>query len=170
MDERSSLLTVGRLRYAGAALAYLVAILHLFHPQHGFVRLVEFLAADASLLLFDPRPLAFVLSGLAIVVGINLLLFDVPRRPVYALGAALLVTYVVGYLAWHLTGHGGFLPGRPPTESHGVGTVQFVLDHLTTDPWAAAAIGAESLLLAVLGLLWSREFGGDGAEPAASGE
>ena len=165
--SESSLLTVGRLRYAGAALAYLVALVHLFHPTHGFARLVTLLVADASLLVADPRPLAFVLSGFAIVAGVNLLLFDVPRRPVYALGAGLVATYVVGYFAWHLSGHGGVLPGREPLF-HGLAPHEAVLDHLTSDPWAAAAVGSELLLLAVLALLWNREFADEAATHATT--
>lgn len=166
----SSLLTVGRLRYAGAALAYVVAVVHLFHPTHGFARLVTLLVADASLLVGDPRPLAFVLSGLAIVVGVNLLLLlEVPRRPVYALGGLLVGTYVVGYLAWHLSGHGGFLPGREPLF-HGLAPHEAVIEHLTSDPWAAVAIASELVLLAVLGLLWNREFASDGTDAAVGTE
>lgn len=159
-DRHDSVLTVGRLRYVGAALAYLVAVIHLFHPTHGFLRFVRLLTIDVTLFLPDPRPVAFVLSGLAIVVGINLLLFDVPRRPIYALGALLLATYIIGYLGWHLSGHGGFLPNREPLY-HGLAPHETVIRHLTTDPWAAAALATETVLLAVLGLLASREFGSD---------
>jgi hypothetical protein len=59
-----------QLGYAAAALAYLVAALHLFHPTHGFGRLVLVLSAGPELLVADPRPLAFVLSGLALVVAV----------------------------------------------------------------------------------------------------
>lgn len=102
------------LRYLAAGLAYLVASLHIFHPQRGFPRLVTVLTLDGPMqhLLYDPRPLLFVLSGVAIIVGIKLVLFGFPHKPMYVLGMLLMATYFVGYFVWHLTGHGGFLPAR----------------------------------------------------------
>lgn len=134
---------------AAAALAYLVAVVHLFHPTHGFSRLVLVLTTDAGLLVADPRPLAFVLSAVAILVGVPLVLRGAPERPAYAIGAALMLAYVVGYFAWHLSGHGGFLPGREPLY-HGLTPVEAVVSHMTTDPWAAISVIAE---LGILGLL-----------------
>ncbi|GAA0664214.1 hypothetical protein GCM10009020_06330 [Natronoarchaeum mannanilyticum] len=145
------------LGYVGAALAYLVAGIHLFHPQYGFSRLVRLLATgNLSLLGYDPRPLAFVLSGFAILLGIKLVLLDFGRNPVYALGMLLVTTYFVGYFAWHLTGHGGFLPGRKPLY-HGLHPVTAVLSHLANYPLAAAAKFAEAALFVVLAVLYRRE-------------
>lgn len=145
-----------RLRYAGAGLAYLVAALHLFHPKLGFSRLVLVVSANPELLLTDPRPLAFALSGFAIVAGVTALLLGVPSRPVYVAGIALMVTYVGGYFAWHLSGHGGFLPGRRPLY-HGFQPHEAVIAHLTTDLWAAVLIVLEIALLTVLITLYRRE-------------
>lgn len=140
-----------------AALAYLVAVVHLFHPTHGFARLIIVLTADPGLLLSDPRPLAFVLSAGAIIVAVPAVIRGFPERTAFALGAVLMGAYAVGYLAWHLTGHGGFLPGREPLY-HGLSPLEAVVSHLTTDPWALAALGLELVLLVVLlGLLYRRE-------------
>ena len=141
----------------GAALAFLVAGIHLFHPSRGFPRLVTILLTGSpSLLLNDPRPVVFVLSALAIVLGINLVLLGVARKPIYVLGMILVATYVVGYFAWHLSGHGGFLPGREPLF-HGLGPVEAVVAHLTTDRLAALSKLAEIALFAVLVVLYRRE-------------
>ena len=146
-----------QLRLAAAALAYLVAVVHLFHPTHGFARLVLVLSANPGLLLSDPRPLAFVLSAAALLVGVPAVLRGVPERPVVALGASLMVVYIVGYFAWHLSGHGGFLPGREPLY-HGLTPPEAVISHLATDPWAAAALVLEVALLVVLvALLYRRD-------------
>lgn len=144
-----------RLRYAAAALAYVVAALHLFHPEFGFAQLVVRASIDPELLVADPRPVAFVLSGTAIVVGVTVALFGVPEKSLYALGMALMATYITGYFAWHLTGHGGFLPGREPLH-HGFQPHEAVLTHLTGDPWAATAILAEIALFGVLAVLHRR--------------
>lgn len=144
----------GNLGYIGAGLGYLVAGIHIFHPERGFPRLIELLATgNASLLATDPRPVAFVLSGLAIVVGINLVLFDVARRRIYVLGMALMATYFIGYFLWHLTGHGGILPGREPLY-HGVHPVEAVVSHLVDNPLVALSKIAEGALFAVLALLY----------------
>lgn len=151
-DHRSN----QRLRYATGIAGLLVAGLHLFHPQHGLGRLVALLSADPSLLVTHPRPVAFVLSAVTIVVGIYLVLFDVLRRPIYLLGMGLMVVLIGGYFAWHLTGHGGFLPGREP-HLHGVLPHEAVVNHLRGDPWAQAAIALESLVLVLLAVLSRRE-------------
>jgi hypothetical protein len=78
-----------------------------------------------------------------------------PERRAFALGAALMVVYIGGYLAWHLSGHGGFLPGREPLY-HGLSPVEALVAHLTTDPWAAASVLAEAALFFVLLLLLYR--------------
>ncbi|MFC4438239.1 MULTISPECIES: hypothetical protein [Natrialbaceae] len=144
-----------QLRYAAGAVALLVAGLHLFHPQYGLERLVILLSTDPSLLVAHPRPVAFVLSAVAIVVGIYLVLFGVLVRPIYLVGMVLMVTYVAGYFAWHFTGHGGFLPGRIP-QYHGLGPYETVVAHLRGDPWARAAIVLESVLLVLLAVLYRR--------------
>lgn len=154
-DDAPKALTDPPFDVVAAALAYLVAVVHLFHPTHGFARLALVLSVDPGLLLADPRPLAFVLSALAILVAVPAVLRGVPKRLVYALGAGLMAVYLVGYLAWHLSGHGGFLPGREPLY-HGLAPHEALIGHLTTDPWAAIAFVLEAALLVVLVVLLRR--------------
>lgn len=148
--------TARRLRHAGAALAVLVALLHLLDPNHGLLELFALLYTAPGALVFDPRPAAFVLSATALLVGVALSRNAPNRRPYYGAGIVLALTYVVGYLAWHLTGHGGFLPGREPLL-HGVSPVQNVVRHLTGDLWAAASMASELVLAGVLAALLRRE-------------
>lgn len=146
-----------QLRYLGAALAFIVAGIHMFHPRRGFPRLVALLLTDnESLLIGDPRPLVFVISGLAIIVGVLLVLWGFPRKPIYALGMVLMLTYIVGYFAWHLSGHGGFLPMREPIY-HGLSPIEAVIEHIQEYPIARWSKIAEALLFAVLALLYRRE-------------
>ncbi len=145
-------------RYIAAGLAYLVAALHLFHPKRGFPRLALILTLDQPLdhILYDPRPAAFVLSGLAIIIGVKLVLLGFSRKPIYALGMALIATYFVGYFVWHLTGHGGILPGREPLY-HGLHPVASVISHLQEYPIARASKIAEAMLFAILAFLYYNE-------------
>lgn len=145
------------LGYFAAGLAYLVAGVHLFHPQHGFVRLVTvIMSGNLSLLIYDPRPIAFVLSAVAILLGIKVAIIGTNRTLLSLAGMGLMATYVIGYFAWHLSGHGGFLPVRKPLY-HGLHPVTAVISHLITDQLAALAKVAEALLFAVLAVLHRHE-------------
>ncbi len=156
LDGDASALTTRRLQYLGAALAVLVAFLHLLDPNHGLLELFALLYTSPQALAFDPRPAAFVLSATALLVGVSLSRNAPNRRPYYVAGIVLALTYVVGYLAWHLTGHGGLLPGREPLL-HGASPVENVVRHLTGDPWAAASTASELALAAVLATLLRRK-------------
>jgi hypothetical protein len=150
-------LTSRQLQLLGAALAFVVASIHLFHPQRGFPRLVLLAATDnLGLLAGDPRPLLFVLSGFAIIIGVLLVLWDFPEKPIYIAGIVLTLTYIVGYFAWHLSGHGGFLPGREPLY-HGLTPIEAVVSHLQDYPIARWSKLTEFLLLVVLVLLYRRK-------------
>lgn len=145
------------LGYVGAALAYIVAGIHLFHPKLGFPRLVLLLATgNAQLLVTDPRPLVFTVTALAIVAGITLAIFDADRAWMYPLGMTVVAAYFVGYFAWHLSGHGGFLPGRQPLH-HGVNVVDAIISHVNVSLTAAVSKVAELALLVVLGVLYRRK-------------
>lgn len=142
--------------YVGAALAVIVAGIHVFHPKLGLPKLVTLVLADPALLVFDPRPLAFVVSGLALLVGLLLVGTAQRKRPFYLAGTLLATVYLVGYFAWHFTGHGGFLPGRQPLF-HGLSPLENVLAHLTGDVLAAVSKASEVAMVGVLALLYQRE-------------
>ncbi|MGQ4556140.1 hypothetical protein [Halobellus sp. GM3] len=143
------------LLYGGALLTGIVAGLHLLHPEYGLLGLFEILNTAPEALVFDPRPLAFVLSGTVLSVGLSLSRNAPNRRPYYVAGVAVAAVYLLGYFAWHFTGHGGFLPGREPLF-HGLSPVENVLTHLATDRWAAASKAAEIVLIGVLGALYRK--------------
>lgn len=150
-----------QLRLLAGGLAIVVAVLHLFHPDDGLPRILELLfafgpGAVVTFLGFDPRPAAFVLSGIVLVLGVLLGAVGYPRKSLYLGGMALVAAYFLGYFAWHFTGHGGFLPGREPLY-HGMTPVQAVVVHLTTEPLAAASKLAEAALFATLAVLYRRE-------------
>jgi hypothetical protein len=141
----------------GAGLAYLVAGIHLTHPKLGFPRLV-LLAQFQSLEILsnDPRPFVFVVSGIAIILAVPLAATDRFRKAIYALGFLLILSYIVGYFAWHLSGHGGFLPGRQPLY-HGMTPLEAVVAHLSGDLRAGISKLAEFALLTILIVLYRRE-------------
>lgn len=148
--------TTRHYQYLGGVLAFVVAAVHLTHPDRGLPRLLLLVRTDNLVLLSsDPRPLLFVLSGLAIVGVLALVPFGLPPKPIYVLGMALVATYLVGYFGWHLTGHGGFLPGRFP-HYHGLSPIEAVLTHLQDNPIARVSKFAEALLLVILAILYRR--------------
>jgi len=108
------------------------------------------------LFVTDRRPVAFVLSRFTLLAGIQLVVADIGRKQVYLLGMALVATYFVGYFAWHLSGHGGFLSGRELLY-HGMHPVQAVITHLGSSPVAALSKLAEGMLFLVLATLYRRD-------------
>lgn len=149
-------ITRQHVRYVAAGLAFLVAAVHLFHPTHGLPRLAAVVSVGLDNLVYDPRPLAFVLSGVAIILGVNLVAVGASRRLLYALGMAMMVVYLGGYFGWHLSGHGGFLPVREPLY-HDMGPLEATISHLRGDPWARVSVLSETALLIVLAWLYRND-------------
>lgn len=156
-ETLSTSLSYNRHRIAGG-LAFIIAVIHFFHPERGYPRLAVILTLDNPLnqLLYDPRPVLFVVSGLAIIAGALLVVWGFPRKPIYALGMALMATYLIGFFAWHLTSHGGFLPGREPLY-HGLSPIENVIAHLRDYPIARVSKLIETILFALLAFLYYRE-------------
>lgn len=96
-----------------------------------------------------------MLSALGILLGINLVISNVARKRVYALGMVLMATYFVGYFAWHLSGHGGFLLVREPLY-RGLHPVEAVISYLMHYPLAALSKLAEAVLFIVLAILYQK--------------
>lgn len=155
--ERVSGLLGRNLGVVAGGLTYLVAVIHLFHPDRGLPRLAILSATDnLGLLATDPRPVAFVVAGTLLLLGPQAAMLNVRRRAFYLAGMAIAATFFVGYFVWHLTGHGGFIPGRPPNY-HGLNPIVAVVDHLVTYPVAALSKAAEAALFAALFVLYRRE-------------
>lgn len=139
-----------------AALAVVVAWLHLFHPQHGVFRLIEHAQAGV---LVDPRPLAFTLAGLAIFAGVFLAYAGVvAKKPLYLLGMALMITFMIGYASWHtVLDHGGFWPHIEAHGHHDQHVVETIVVHLLADTTALLSKLAELAVLVLLIVLYRRE-------------
>lgn len=147
--------TIPELRLVGAALSAFVASIHLLHPQLGAPRLIAFIEVGT---LFDPRPLAFTVSGFLIVFGVLLVYNRLYVRHVYFGGIVLMATYLVGYVAWHtVLDHGGFWPHIPAHGHDDLGVVEAVWLHLADDTVAALSKLHELILLAVLVVLYRND-------------
>lgn len=140
-DSRASLV-----RLVGVQLALVSAGIHLWW---GFPRLLVYLPVGS---FADPRPYLFVVSGIAIFLGVFVLTRGGPSRPLYALGIGAMLAYVFGYAAWHLAGHGDFLPGVSG-YGHAENPLGVVWGHLVADPLAMAAMTAELGAIACFALL-----------------
>ena len=140
------------LRIVSAGLAFLVASIHLYW---GMPRLIAYLNVGT---MPDPRPPLFVLSGVAILIGVTIVAAGGDRRPIYVAGMALMVTYMLGYVAWHtVLGHGAFWPWGPGGHAHGGNPVVVIAEHLAADPLALVSKLAELALLAILAGLYRLE-------------
>jgi hypothetical protein len=145
------------LRYLAAVLAVIVAAIHLFHPDYGIWALFVYLGVPA---IPDPRPPAFVLSAVAILLGIALVADGVIDARIAAFaGMALMVVYIAGYFAWHMFGHGAWWPWGAGMggHSHSLTEILFGEAHLRADPIALASKVAELALLVVLAALYAEE-------------
>lgn len=149
------MVNVKLLRYVGAGLAFFVGGIHAFNPTLGFPRLVQHLMLGT---LYDPRPLVFTLSGLALFVGVLLAYNDIARRPIYLLGMALMVTYLGGYVVWHtVLDHGAFWPHIASQGHSDLSTVEVIVLHLVEKPLELVSKTAELLLLIVLAVLYRED-------------
>lgn len=144
MDDR----TVRRLRWVAAALALVVAALHLLHPSHGGHALVVYAAAGY---LGDPRPLLFTLGGFALVFGVLLGYNDFAGPRLYLAGIVVVLPFFVGYGLWHTVfDHGAFWPYIEAHGSHEENPVLVVLAHLRVERLALVSKLAELGLLGCL--------------------
>lgn len=137
-----------------AGLAVLVGGLHFFHPTHGFPRLLQYLQFWVAP---DPRPFAFTLSGIAIFAGIGLTVADVHRKKLYALGIGMMLTFLLGYGAWHtVLGHGTFWPGIESNAHADESPLVTISAHLLNDGYALLSKLSELALLAALVVCYRR--------------
>jgi hypothetical protein len=153
-------LSTRQLQGLAVGLAIVVALVHMFHPSRGVGRLSLLLSADPGLLLVQPRTIAFVATGFLLLVGASALALGVSSRALYAAGMGLMATYVLGYVGWHLSGHGAFLPGRESIPHSHVGPIESVIAHFAGDPLAAGALVAEVFLFLVCASLYWRHAAG----------
>src|SRR6056297_4155004 len=127
--------SVSPIHFVGAHLVVIVAVIHLSLGLYNWFRW-----ANAGFLLpRDVRWPLFVVSGLALVVGLLLAAQGRYRRQLYAGGILLMAVYVVGYFGWHATGHRPLvLFGTGSTHTGPI--VPFLLDHLLAGPVKTLAV------------------------------
>lgn len=134
--------------FVAAQLVILVAVIHLALGAYNWIRW----ARGGFLFPHDLRWPLFVVSGLALVVGLFVAAAGRYRRPLYAGGILLMVVYVVGYFGWHLGGHRPlFIVGRVTRDE--TSGLQFVLDHLFAGPLYFVTIVSEVALALLLAYL-----------------
>ncbi|KTG11657.1 hypothetical protein AUR64_00245 [Haloprofundus marisrubri] len=129
-STESAGLVVGRL-VAGQA-AFVAATIHLWW---GFPRMLAYLQAGSFV---DPRPYLFVPSGLVLLGVVGAMLLGRRDKALYAVAAAVLAAYVLGYAWWHLGDHGGLVPG-----GHALGPLATILEHLLAQPRDFVSMFAE---------------------------
>jgi len=161
----------GTLEFAAVQLAAVVAGLHLYWGLPRFVTAVQI---DQPI-YWDPRPLLFIVSGVAIIVALLLVRQQLlSRLRAYALGIGLMLTYILGWAYWHLGGHMAVLPWVEDTHghSHGGNPIVILADHLVASPIDAISKTTETLLLLTLVLLVYAEYAhtADDTHPVSSAD
>lgn len=136
------------LRLFGANLALVVALLHL---GLGIINWLRYLSGGL-LVPTDIRWPLFVISGIAMLIGLVLARNSGYRRPLYASGMGLMAVYVVGYFGWHVGGHRRLILFGPTTH-HDVSLIPFLIDHLFAGAIEFVAVVTEVALFLVLGYL-----------------
>jgi len=148
----------------------LVFVAALIHVAVGAVNWIRWLSAG-FLLPQDARWPVFVLSGLAVIVGIYAASRAENRRPYYLAGVVVMLGYVVAYFGWHLGGHRLFLVAGPAAGNAETITVQWFLDHLFAGAVEFVSILVETVAAVALAVLYvtaGEQVSGD--EPDDTGE
>lgn len=135
-----------------AHLALVVAVIHLTMGLYNWFRWLS----AGFLLPRDLRWPLFVVSGLAIVIGMLLVAQGRHRRPLYAGGILLMATYIFGYFAWHVTGHKPLLFFGRGSQHEGP-LLPYLLDHLFAGVVEFLALTSEFALAVVLAYLLIKE-------------
>lgn len=133
------------LEFVGASLAAVTGGIHLYL---GLPRL--FYYARDGRPFTDPRMVLFVLSGVAVLVGVTLWARGLRRDAVYGAGVLLVVGYLVGWV--RLGGHGADWAWETGGHSHG-SLVATTVEHLFASNYLLATKVVEVTLLAVLVVL-----------------
>jgi hypothetical protein len=132
-------------------LAGVVAAIHLWWGLERFVN--RYLIYGY---VSDPRPLVFVVTTTGIIAGVAYVAMGGERKPVYLAGIGLFVAYLSGYFWWHLTGHGGALPGLDGHSHYHGDTVvlDMIAQHAREYPIVMASKAAEAIGIVVLSVLF----------------
>ena len=150
------------LRVGALQLSLVTAAIHLWV---GWPRL--FVYAQAGTPFIDPLQILFVLSSLAVLAGVGLAAWGLRRDYVYALGVALMLCYLLGwvFLGGHRTG-GALIAPAWETAGHSHGTALATLfEHLVAD-WLllVSKVVEATALVVLLALLYGERTTDDGGE------
>jgi hypothetical protein len=154
------------LRVGALQLALVTAAIHLWI---GWQRLFVYIQAGTPFV--DPLQVLFVLSSIAVFVGVGLAAWGLRRDYVYGLGIVLMLCYLLGwvFLGGHRTG-GALIAPAWETTGHAHGTPLVTLfEHLVADWVLLVSKVVEATALVVLVVLFYGERTSD-REDAATAE
>lgn len=128
---------------------HLVVLVAVIHLALGVSNWLTYLRAGI-LVPPDLRWPLFVVSGVALVGGLVAAIAGAERRPLYVGGIVLMAVYVVGYFAWHASGHRPLFFVGPGTQHHG-STLAYLAAHAVAGPVETLALTSETALAGLLG-------------------
>jgi hypothetical protein len=129
----------------------LVVLSALIHVSLGALKWGEYAGLG---ILFPPdiRWPLFVVSGVAVLVGIGLARQSPQRRRWYLAGVVVMLVYVAAYFLWHLGGHRPLFILGPATH-HNV-TLEFVVAHYLAGSLETFTLTVELLAAVLLSILY----------------
>jgi hypothetical protein len=136
------------LQFIASQLVLLSALIHVFL---GAQKWGEYASVG---ILFPPdiRWPLFVVSGVAVVVGIGLARGSARKRRWYLAGIVMMLGYVGAYFLWHLGGHRPlFLLG--PATHHDL-TIEFIVAHYFAGPLETFTLTIELVAATLLSVLY----------------
>lgn len=136
------------LLFVASQLVLLSALVHVFL---GAQKWGEY-ASVGILLPPDIRWPLFVVSGVAVVVGMGLARRSERERRWYLAGAVAMLGYVAAYFLWHLGGHRPLFVLGPAT-THQL-TLEFVVAHYFAGPLETFTLTVELLAAVLLSVLY----------------
>lgn len=141
---------IEHLEVTSAILAAIVAGIHLYW---GIPRFTAYASVGT---MPDPRPLAFVLSGHAIMVAITLVATGrLDARRTYLPGIALMLIHLIGYVAWHtVLAHRVSGTGASTGHTHLDSVAVVVFGHLVNSPLVLVSKLTELTVVVLLGVLY----------------
>jgi hypothetical protein len=142
--------TTRLLRLAATQLAAIVGMLHFWLGARNW----SVYLGGGTIVPPDLRGPLFLLSGLALMIGVAIVMLDnITDRRVYVGGIVLSLAYLLGYYGWHLGGH-SFLSGgtRNATLGGHGDPIAFIISHtfVFDDPVTLFSLLTEVALLALL--------------------
>lgn len=140
------------LEFIAAQTVFLSALIHLTLGVLNWLRYAQV----GIVVPTDVRWPLFLVSGVAIILGLYVGSHRENRRPFYLAGIVMMAGYTIAYFGWHVSGHKPFLIFGRGAGNESI-SVTWFLDHLLAGPVEFTAILAQVCGVVLLAVLFVRD-------------